>query len=519
MLGVAWKIYLLNRQAFPFNADEAIVGLMARHILAGERPLFFYGQAYMGSLDAALVAVVFRLMGISVAGIRLVQVLLYFLSTILFTSLIWGMTHSRAGVWAAGLFFALPVVNTTLYTTVSLGGYGEALLIGIVQLLLAFDFIKTGSRWRLILWAFLTGLGLWVFGLTLIFSAASGILIAGSLRSNLQRGKRFSTFAVMTAAGLAGASPWLITLDEKGLPTLLSELFGSAIAGGNTAIVQSVLLRIMNVFLFGPTVVLGIRPPWSVDPLAIALLPFSICFWIIVGYHLIRRRSQSREEVPGVSMLGWITALTLLGLISTPFGGDPSGRYFLPLVIPLVAAGSIVLSEVRGRLRLFTWGLFGITLIFQIAGTLQSARIPERGITTQFDPVSWIDHRYDQELQSFLKRNDLTAGYTQYWVAYPLAFLSEEELIFLPWLPYHQDFRYTIRDDRYAAYREVVARSDSVAYITSHHPALNALLEQRFEEGGVAYAVTQIGDYTVFYNLVPPTCPEDLRLPWQDALP
>jgi hypothetical protein len=36
----------------PFNSDEAIVGLMARHMLQGERPLFFYGQAYLGSLDA-----------------------------------------------------------------------------------------------------------------------------------------------------------------------------------------------------------------------------------------------------------------------------------------------------------------------------------------------------------------------------------------------------------------------------------------------------------------------------------
>lgn len=516
---MAWKVYLLNLQAFPFNADEAIVGLMARHILAGERPLFFYGQAYMGSLDAVLVAVIFRWMGISVAGIRLVQVLLYFLSTYLFTGLVWRMTRSQAGAWAAGLLFALPVVNTTLYSTVSLGGYGEALLIGIAQLMLAFDFAESGSRWRLTLWAFLTGLGLWVFGLTLIFSVASGILIAGSLHRKLQREERILTFAGMTVAGLAGASPWLIALDERGLQTLLGELLGSAIAGGNGTILPSIFQRIVNVFLFGPTVILGIRPPWNVDPLAPVLLPFSMGFWIIVGIYLIRRRGQGRNEVPGVLMLAWITALTLLGLVATPFGGDPSGRYFLPLVIPLAAAGSIVLTEVRGRLRLFTWGLFGFTLIFHIAGTLQSARMPERGITTQFDSVTWIDHRYDEELLSFLDRNDLTAGYTQYWVAYHLAFLSEEELIFLPWLPYHQDFRYTIRDDRYTPYREVVARSESAAFITTNHPALNALLEQRFDEGGVTYSVIQIGDYTVFYDLVPATHLDALRLPWQDALP
>ena len=40
----------------PFNADEAIVALMARHINQGNIPVFFYGQAYMGSLDAMLVS-------------------------------------------------------------------------------------------------------------------------------------------------------------------------------------------------------------------------------------------------------------------------------------------------------------------------------------------------------------------------------------------------------------------------------------------------------------------------------
>src|SRR5690348_2660766 len=34
------------------NSDQAIVGLMAHHILAGERPVFYWGQAYNGTLEA-----------------------------------------------------------------------------------------------------------------------------------------------------------------------------------------------------------------------------------------------------------------------------------------------------------------------------------------------------------------------------------------------------------------------------------------------------------------------------------
>ncbi len=43
-----WKLFILAN-IVPFNSDEAMVALMARHILQGERPFFFlwpgiYGQ-------------------------------------------------------------------------------------------------------------------------------------------------------------------------------------------------------------------------------------------------------------------------------------------------------------------------------------------------------------------------------------------------------------------------------------------------------------------------------------------
>ncbi|MEK6221320.1 MAG: hypothetical protein N2D54_03645, partial [Chloroflexota bacterium] len=79
LVAALFKIWLINKQSIPFNADEAIVGLMARHILQGQRPVFFYGQAYMGSLDAWLVAAAFKLLGESLNAIRYVQILLYLL--------------------------------------------------------------------------------------------------------------------------------------------------------------------------------------------------------------------------------------------------------------------------------------------------------------------------------------------------------------------------------------------------------------------------------------------------------
>src|SRR5215510_5007860 len=55
--------------------DEATRGLMARDVLHGHFPLFFYGQSFNGAVDAYLHAMVFAALGDSVAALRTWSVL------------------------------------------------------------------------------------------------------------------------------------------------------------------------------------------------------------------------------------------------------------------------------------------------------------------------------------------------------------------------------------------------------------------------------------------------------------
>ena len=121
MVGLALKLALVAADAFPFNSDEAIVGLMARHILNGQWPAFFYGQAYMGSLDASLAAFGFAILGEAVWVIRLLQALLYVATIITTAALGWSIYRSAWVAWVAAALLAIPTVNVMLYTTVSLG--------------------------------------------------------------------------------------------------------------------------------------------------------------------------------------------------------------------------------------------------------------------------------------------------------------------------------------------------------------------------------------------------------------
>jgi hypothetical protein len=209
-------------------------------------------------------------------------------------------------------------------------------------------------------------------------------------------------------------------------------------------------------------------------------------------------------------LLWGICATLFLGFVLTPFGGDPSGRYFLPLYLPLFIFTAQALAALRERIGQWAWALLGIVLIFNLVGIVQAALKNPPGITTQFEEITQVDHRYDAELIRFLRERGQTRGYGNYWVAYPIAFLSNEEIILAPHLPYKADLRYTYRDDRYPPYTQAVEQAANVVYVTTNHPKLDALLRQGFARLGVTYRETQIGSYHVFHDLSRRVSPPDV---------
>lgn len=164
---------VLTLQAWPqTNADEGTMGIMALHIAyRGERPIFFYGQDYMGVLEAYLAAAVFHIFGASVFTLRLVTMLLFalFLTGIyLLASLLY--TKKLALVTLALLSLGSVIMLDT--ELIALGGYPELLLFGTLAFLLAsWLAISSGQYWSLRrqllrfialgAWGLVVGLGFW----------------------------------------------------------------------------------------------------------------------------------------------------------------------------------------------------------------------------------------------------------------------------------------------------------------------------------------------------------------------
>jgi hypothetical protein len=312
LLSVLIKLALLLTDRLPFNADEAVVGLMADHILQGEIPVFFWGQSYMGSLDALLVAGAFLLFGRSVAIIRLLQIFLYCLTIVTTYLLAYRVSHKVEAGWMAALLMAIPSVNVTLYTTISLGGYGEALFLGNLILLTGFAVLSknTYSRWLVL--GILSGFGLWVNGLTLVYSIPVFIFLLWKTvaedRANNAR-RRWKLLAIFIAGGLLGAFPWLLYGFQNSYATLFSELLGSAISSENVGYLSALGTRIVSFLLFGITVIFGLRPPWGIQWLALPLVPLVIGIWtlILIGS---KKMYQGKDQAVNKINLLWGVILT-----------------------------------------------------------------------------------------------------------------------------------------------------------------------------------------------------------------
>ena len=195
------RIWLVIHNNATIEGDEALVGIQAEHILHGEHPIYFYGQPYMGSLEAYLVALIFALVGPSSWALRAEPTVLSLIVT-------W-LTWKLAGVLAdaaklspshrlwfqsiAALGAAFPPLYDLVIELRTLGGYIEAF---VIILAILYTTLRLTQRWqekaqvRELVWrwallGFLIGLGFWVDPLVIVAVVASAIWIMTSIVTEL----------------------------------------------------------------------------------------------------------------------------------------------------------------------------------------------------------------------------------------------------------------------------------------------------------------------------------------------
>jgi hypothetical protein len=509
LVAVIARGLLLATGSVSFHADEGIVALMARHITQGEHMVFFYGQEYMGSLNAYTTALGFALMGESVAAIRAVQFVKQIIAVgVMFWSA-WHISRHRTVAAVAALFIALPPTLGVIYTATNIGGYVETLTFGALLLALGHDITgaRRGETRRWALFGFVAGVAWWTNGLIVVYGFPVAVGILWNLMRHPQRSAQLGRLGVAVVLFVVGGLPWWWHTFAHNFQTIavyvpaLADTTGGGIELGSITLTE----KLLGIVLFALPTATGLRYTWETS-YYLPLLGLPVLFLhLITTYQLIRQPTPPLARGARPLVLG-VGATLLAVFIGTSFGVDPTGRYFLPmLTVMALTLGTFTATLQTASLPRGVW-LIPVALVlgYNTLGAFDAAIRNDPGITTQFELAIHIPHDHDDALIEFLRDNDLRHGYTTYWVAIRAAFLSDEELQYSSALPYKPDLSYNPTDNRYPPYAAATENATRIAYInTTFRPELDAVLRAKFAEAGVTYRVERIGYFVVYYDFVP----------------
>ncbi|MHB0869485.1 MAG: glycosyltransferase family 39 protein [Chloroflexota bacterium] len=490
----ALRLFLLAGPQTELEADEAIVGLMGRHILQGERPIFYYMQPYMGGLEAYLAAGFFALMGSSTFALKLVPLA----SALLFVGLVFATGYRLGGLAAAimsGLYVAVPPAFLALWSLKARGGYVEILVLGQLLILLAMGAGRRGSvrLWEGALLGFFAGLGVWTNPLIGVYLAPVGIYLLLTLRRRL-----IGRWLLPAALGvLAGAYPLIQYNLDNGFAT------AEAMFGGSWSVAEipAYLRQVGRVSL---PILAGLAQASSSERLfwgafqsgpagrwepAVAV---SALFLLLAAYGARRIPGLTLGRIRGVG--GEALLALLLAIVPVLFAVSKfrelvtEPRYLLPLYS---AAPLIALAILSAR-RLWWWSaplLVGLALalnVYSLTALNPTLNLPDTAVG------SLASNR--AELADFLLSRGLDRVYTDYWIGYPLAFESQERV-----MPSVISGGF----NRYIPYAHAVLLSPNPAFVFVEGSTEEEGYLARWKERGVEAKREKVSIYSVYWDARP----------------
>ncbi|MFY1656628.1 DUF423 domain-containing protein [Micromonospora sp. WMMD1274] len=341
--GVGYRLALLFADVPPTNSDEATMGLAALHIARGEGfPVWFYGQAYMGTLEAYLAAPLVALAGPSVLVLRLPTLALY----ALFLLLSWRLTRRLGGDrWYTLLVVAVLALGADRVVKNQLiagGGYPELNPAGAALALLTVGLCVSGPGARLPRWAawgLISGVLLWVDPLILPYVLTLGVLLVARRRRELAG----LAGLVLAGALLLGAAPMLVDSIRHGRNPVTAVL-----AAGGSGTAADWADRLHGALVLGPPLAMGFCSPgrcatwqlwWAVA------FPVLLVLAALTAWHTLRRASGRPGSAVRVSagvrlaLLGGAAGVLAAYAVSNAAGQTPieSSRYLSCLAVAVPA--------------------------------------------------------------------------------------------------------------------------------------------------------------------------------------
>lgn len=464
---MALRLLLLTWPTGTFDSDEAIVGLMARHFLY-ERDLsvFFYGQAYGGSLEPLLTVAAIAAAGSRPIAVKAVPVVLSALSAVIVWRVGRRAVDERAGVVAAAAFWIWPA-NYVWFSTKARGFYWMAMVLGLLVVLLVLRIADQPRRWRdWLLLGGATGLGWWTTPQVLYFVVPAGLWLLWRLRTDAWR----AVTALPTA--LLGAAPWLIYNFDTGWRSfeVTSRQFDRGYFG-----------NIGVLFTNGLPVALGLH---AADHWLVPVI-FPVLYAVVLAALVLAMLRRPRP--PGLVLVALAAAMYPVIWGALPVSGVVGeGRYVLFLA-PFLA---LLLARLASARRLTAAGFIGSVAALSLAGAFairdhSSAFLVDNALGS---PQVILMPRDTGPLVARLEEWGVTHAYADYWIAYRVTFETREEVIVAP-----------LNTSRYPPYDRAVGAARRPAYLfVAGAPAAGALRAELRASSTPFYEDTA-GDFTVIW--------------------
>ncbi len=478
VLGISFRVFEAWGFRDVLDSDASTAALMSKHMAEGhEWPVFYYGQAYMGSFEPMVGALICRLLGPSAFSVCLATALLSSLALLAFWRFCVVAGGGRAGVLALAWLVAGPV-NAMGYEVCPRGGYAAFLLFEGVLLLGTLVILqRSGSSrrrasmpgWFLLL-GVAAGLGWWTTQLITATLVAAGVTLLLRLRMRLFRWD----LSMGVVGFLMGSAPFWLWNARHGWETF--SFVGSVshrppfLVGLHLFFVKRMLLLLGK----GSVPDLGL-----VAIVAILLVGVGVALWVLVNR--ARRDEDSAMRRRSRDLLVLLVSHLLLSALFfslSHFSRMRTPRFLLP-VIPIAAAGvGIGWSALAGSRR-WLLGLLAVVLVsvngWSVASLLRRC---DRGASRRADIVSFEETMVEEKLEGL---------YVPYWSHY-LNFMMDERFCFN-----------SVELERYEPYRGQMDRFRRIGVLKGVHYFADFL---RLSGGSAREVKTALGRLHV--DLTPP---------------
>jgi hypothetical protein len=388
------------------NFDSATPGLMALHILRGEDfPLFYYGQHYMGALEAYVAAAFFFLFGVSDISLSLSAIVFSLGWTAGTYAVFSEIGGRRAGLVAAATTIA-PPWTALWYSVLTYGGYPATFCLGTWVLWLCLRIQRLGAEGRpgfirVAMLGLLAGLALWTNYMSASFLLTGILVLLAAMVRGPLRNWRFLRLAWGIPFFLAGVWPVLLTLARHGAGQ--TETFNLTAAYIRRVVAITFLRRKWG---FGELLFSPERHATLAYVLYAAVFGGLVVLAAWTAIRMIRRRETPRLwAIP----LLYVTIFFALYLPhSMAWVGAP--RYLMPVwAIAFAAAAAVpaVAGSTRAiRIAAGTLAAFGVGLLF----TADARAIAHRRGLTERDR-QWRHAVVDAARDLGLRGVEMTGGH------------------------------------------------------------------------------------------------------------